>query len=227
MSRKLKALVCVAHPDDETIFFGGLIATKKYDWTVVCVTDANADGLGKERMGQFKKACHLLGVKKIIFLNYPDLFDQRLNTEKLIQDFNNINSQEFYKYIFTHGILGEYGHKHHQDVSYATHKVFQRQKIFSVAYNLYPELSVGLSQKIYNLKTKLLSKIYAGESMRFLGFLPATSSEGFVALKYKEVEEIYSFIVGQKKLITSNLKAYRWLAHFIENRDFELKTRPF
>ena len=228
MSRKLKALVCIAHPDDETLFFGGLISSRKYDWTVILATDANADGLGTERKKRFKKSCKLLGIKKMIYLDFPDIFDQRLDMKKLIGDLQKISKKEKYQIIFTHGILGEYGHQHHQDVCYAVYQSFApKTKIYSAAYNTFPELKVSLTKKLFNLKTKILWKIYADETKSLLHFLPATSDEGFVRLGLKEVDELYAVVNGKKELNKKNLKVYSWLGEYIQGKNYELKARPF
>jgi len=228
MSRKLKALVCVAHPDDETIFFAGLILSKKYDWTILCVTDANADGKGAERMGQFKRACQKLGAAQSLTLGYPDVFGERLNTQNLIQDLKKFQQERKFDFVFTHGPLGEYGHYHHQDVCFSVHQAFaQKSKIFSVAYNTYPMLKVPLTPRNYQIKTSILQKIYAGETSRFLNFLPATSFEGYVRLSQSEVNEIYHFQVSSQKMNRKKLKAYQWLYDFIENKNLDLKSRPF
>ncbi len=228
MSRKLKALVCIAHPDDETLFFGGLISAHKYDWTIVLATDANADGLGDERMKRFQKSCKLLGIKKIIYLGYPDIFNQRLDTTKLANDLREIASKEKFNVVFTHGILGEYGHHHHQDVCYAVYQSFSpKTKVYSAAYNTFPELKVVLSKKLFDLKTKILWKIYSEETKALLHFLPATSAEGFVRLSLKEVNEVYAVVNGQKELEKKNLKVYSWLNEYIQAKNYELKARPF
>ncbi len=225
MSRKLNALVCVAHPDDETIFFGGLILSKNYNWTVVCATDANADGLGAERMRQFKRSCQALGVKNIVTLNFIDKFRKRIPIKKLIIELQKLGD---FDEVYTHGILGEYGHIQHQDVSFAVHQVFASStKVFSVAYNIYPKLHVLLTEKQFKIKTDILWKIYSGESLRFLSLLPATFSEGFCQISISEIKEIYEYVLGKKKLNKKNLEHYAWLATYIEKRDYELKFRPF
>lgn len=225
MKKKTKALICIAHPDDETIFFGGLILSKQYDWTAVCVTDANADGQGAKRMDQFRKACRRLNIQKTFCLNYPDIFSERVDTQKLILDLKKLGS---FQKVLTHGPLGEYGHIHHQDVSWATYQVFgDESEIISPAYNVYPEIKISLSKKDFQTKIKILREIYAGESMRFLGLLPATSAEGYVKFAKSEVDHIYQFIIKKQELEPRKLKHYRWLVDYIRDRLYELKMRPF
>ena len=225
MSRKLNALVCIAHPDDETIFFGGLILSKKYNWTVACVTNANADGHGRARMLQFHKSCRKLGIKKIVHFSYEDKFRKRLPVDYLIPELSALGQ---FDVVYTHGILGEYGHVQHQDVSYAVHQAFNStSKVYSVAYNIYPQIQVRLTARHFKIKTDILWKIYSGESMRFLNLLPATSSEGFCQVSLAEVEELYQFARRLKKLNAKKLKVYSWLTGYIQHRDFELKFRPF
>nr|HPI41640.1 PIG-L family deacetylase [Pseudobdellovibrionaceae bacterium] len=67
-TQKLNNLLVIAHPDDEALFFSGLVLYHKKDhWTIVCVTDANADENGTKRKKDFKKSCKLLGVEKHYF----------------------------------------------------------------------------------------------------------------------------------------------------------------
>src|SRR5262245_23146964 len=118
MSSSKFNLLCVAHPDDEVIFFGGLLQRRRtLPWTIVCMTDANADGDGRRRKLQFEKACRSLGIKDAQWWNYPDIYEQRLPVEDIIAQLR----EEFPRpqNVFTHGIVGEYGHPHHQDVSFA------------------------------------------------------------------------------------------------------------
>ncbi len=226
MSRKLKALVCIAHPDDEVLFFGGLISSHHYDWTIVCATDANADGLGVERKKRFRKSCKLLGIKHLIHLNFPDVFNQRLDVSEMTACLRALAKKENYDLIFTHGALGEYGHQHHQDVCFAVHQSFTK-KIFSASYNTFPDLRVNLTKKLFDLKTKILWQVYSSETKSLLHFLPATSYESFVRLGNKEINEIYAVVTNQKKLEKKNLKVYAWMADYIEEKNYELKERPF
>jgi LmbE family N-acetylglucosaminyl deacetylase len=228
MSKGKYNLVCVAHPDDETIFFGGTIlqgakAKGAAPWRVVCFTDGNADNDGARRKKQFEAACKMLGVKHLDWAGLPDRYEQRLDT----------NSMEAYlrrlpppSAIYTHGVLGEYGHPHHQDVSVAVHRAFAGHKnIFSVAYNSFPEKVITLKESDFKKKAKILTDVYGSETSRFLNLLPVTFTEGYQRLSLSEVELLYDYFTGNSVLTPKALKRYPWLKEFLEtNRD---RARPF
>lgn len=79
-------LVAVAHPDDETFGMGGTMARLAADgWgvTVVCATRGEAgeiadpslatpETLGSVREQELRRACHILGVDDVRFLDYRD-----------------------------------------------------------------------------------------------------------------------------------------------------------
>ena len=183
-----KTLIVTAHPDDESIFFCGLIQSRNSDdFRVVCVTDGNADGHGKIRSKQFTAAMKALDVDDFKMLSYPDIYEQRLNHKELCEDLCQFTD---IKEIYTHGILGEYGHPHHQDVSYAVHRCFDKKlPIWSVAYNCYPDKEFKLTDTQYHLKTQILSNIYLAETRRFVNFIQSYWYEGFAKVDFEEVEE--------------------------------------
>lgn len=124
MKAKAYRLLVVAHPDDETIFFGGLLQKEKsLPWKVICVTDGNADSRGKERAEEFLKATKLFGVKDTEHWNYPDLFTSRLPLKEITERLSTLPKP---KEVYTHGPIGEYGHPHHQDVCLATYRAFPK-----------------------------------------------------------------------------------------------------
>jgi hypothetical protein len=218
-------LICVAHPDDETIFFGGLILRHRvHPWRVVCVTNGNADGLGGQRKLDLIKACERLHVHDVIQFSFPDIYENRLDTELLAHKLNDLPSPQE---IFTHGPLGEYGHPHHQDVCYATNLAFPtHKKLFSVAYNAFPTIQIELSKKEFAAKTQILSEIYGSETIRFLGFLPATFSEGFLKVDRNEVAAIYAYLTGKSENLNPRiLKRFLWLKNFIKTQ--KNIPRPF
>ncbi len=217
----------VSHPDDEALFFGGLIQTKKFEWFVVCVTNGNADGMGEKRKQDFFRSCRVLGVKKAEVWDYPDIFDKRLDTAKITKDLSERLLGNF-KNVFTHGVLGEYGHLHHQDICFAVHSAFRKNsKIFSIAYNTFPKIKIQLTEKLFNKKTKVLWEIYSSESRKLINLLPATFCEGFSQLSFKEVSSIYGWLANGQPLNEKVIKANRWLIPHLKDGGGTLKTRLF
>lgn len=209
-------LVCVAHPDDETIFFGGLIlhqVANRLPWVVLCVT---SDG-NEDRKRQFHEACDLLGVETALWWGFPDRYEKRLDVYELSARLRS----EFSiapENIYTHGIIGEYGHPHHQDVSFAVHSAFRdHPRVFAAAYNAFPDFTIELTASDYEKKSHILTKIYGSETSRFLNVLPSTSVEGFLRLDHDEIDGVYSYLTRPEdtSLDVNRLKKYRWLADYL------------
>lgn len=221
MSKRKFNLVCVAHPDDETIFFGGLLQRRRQGlpWKVICLT---SDGSPK-RKEQFFKACQTLKVEESLWWAYPDRYEERLPVEEIRDRLLSLpNPRE----VFTHGIIGEYGHPHHQDCSWAVHHAFAKNhRVYACSYNAYPELRLRLTQKEFNLKAHILTRIYGSETNRFLNLLPATSEEGFLRLSLHEVDSVYQFLSEPKRRLRFQLNDYLWLEPYMQ-RLKDLK-RPF
>lgn len=228
MSMTKYNLLVVSHPDDETLFFAGLLLRKRrLPWRVICVTDGDADGDGVRRKAQFRRACRMLGVKKSDWLGFPDVFAQRLKTKDLAEALRLLPRPST---VFTHGILGEYGHPHHQDVSYAVHLAFatnRRIPVYSVAHNCYPDLVVRLTREDYATKTKVLKQVYFSETRRFATFLPATATEGFTKVDPQEVEAIYRFLTEKRPLSPKDLKTYKWFTPYLNVLPDPTAHRPF
>lgn len=210
--KPFQIIVC-AHPDDETLFFGGLIQQNRtLPWLVACATDANADGMGKKRHQDFLKACKSLGVQETVFFDLPDIFDRRLDLTRLRQKLEELPPA---KVVYTHGPVGEYGHPHHQDISYAVHQFYvKKARVFSCAHNAFPDRLVRLTKAQYEKKCKILSETYGSETQRFQNILPCTFTEGFCEYSMTEVEAIYRYY-SQKVLPPEGvLKKHKWLRSF-------------
>lgn len=225
----MNCLLVIAHPDDEALFFAGLLLKKnRQSWTIICATDGNADSNGPKRKKDFKKSCQELGAKSFHFLGLPDLFEKRLNVsllQKLLHE--KIKDQNLHR-VYTHGILGEYGHPHHQDVSFAVHQFFfNKTQVWSLSTNAYPEEKITLSLKNFETKSRILTKTYASETSRFLNLLPISSYEGFHRLEYSEVEHLYFYWTKGQRLVRKKLKKYSHLFDFLKSKKKILDQRIF
>lgn len=225
MKAKAYRLLVVAHPDDETIFFGGLLLRERsLPWKVVCLTDGNADGRGVERAEEFRAATKLLGAKATEHWNYPDIFPNRLPVKEIAERLSTFVEP---KEIYTHGPLGEYGHPHHQDACLATHRAFPGAKIFSPAWNCQADKVIKLSAAEYKKKTKAFSEIYRKETESFLNILPDASVEAFTRFSSKEVEALVGFIRREKELDPKAIKHQHWITPMLPELRDKLEVRLF
>lgn len=226
MKPKAYRLLVVAHPDDETIFFSGVLQTKRdLPWHVVCLTDGNADGRGNERRKELAAALKIQGVKSFEQWTYPDIFQQRLPVDEIS---SRLRALPLPKEVFSHGPLGEYGHPHHIDSCLATHRTFgSRLKIFSPAWNCEADFVVHLNKTQYRKKTKAFSEVYRQETSRFVNILPNMAVEGYRRFNTEEVEALAGFFRRERALDPKKLKANSWLAKTLPELREKLEKRLF
>ena len=110
----MKAAIIVAHPDDETIWSGGLILQKpEWEWTVLSLCRAD----DPDRSRKFESVSDLLGFDAFI----SDVDDsnplKQINAQRDIGSrILNFLASTCWDLCLTHGSNGEYGHLRHKEV---------------------------------------------------------------------------------------------------------------
>jgi len=126
-------LFVVAHPDDETIFFGATIAaaSTRQRVDVVCATSRfDDDPVTATRRNEFRRACWMMGARGEM-LPFDDTAEP-LPIDRLTAALTRLVATRHYAAVHTHGVWGEYGHRHHRDVCLATHRAW-RGHVLSLA----------------------------------------------------------------------------------------------
>jgi LmbE family N-acetylglucosaminyl deacetylase len=155
----LRSAVCFfAHPDDETVLAGGIIAMLTHCGVVVhivCCTRgeggelgeppivAGRELLGKARELELTRAARALGAS-VQTLDYIDpivgpddvLSAFEHDADKLAQEFLDIARRRQADLILTHGSDGEYGHPAHQAVNYAVMRALPRMTPHMLIYTV-------------------------------------------------------------------------------------------
>jgi N-acetylglucosaminylphosphatidylinositol deacetylase len=71
-----KTLLCIAHPDDEVMFFLPSLKNAKFGtWALLCFSTGNYDGLGSIRVKELEKSCKTLHIEEFEILSDPKLED--------------------------------------------------------------------------------------------------------------------------------------------------------
>ena len=119
----MKSVLVIAHPDDESLFFGGLLLTQPGDWTIICCSVPRRDSI---RSWKFFDACEAIGAKgRLIASVEPE------PGEPLPLEIMELFDLDGYDRIATHGAEGEYGHRHHLSLHEHIHKCYADKEIWS------------------------------------------------------------------------------------------------
>ncbi|OGG07673.1 hypothetical protein A2872_01795 [Candidatus Gottesmanbacteria bacterium RIFCSPHIGHO2_01_FULL_42_12] len=91
MAKKQKILAIGAHPDDIEYYAGATLSRFSaigYDVTYIIATDGEKGGDPRMRIAELERAGHILGVKRYVYLKYPDgelEYNIKLLKEKILK----------------------------------------------------------------------------------------------------------------------------------------------
>ncbi len=186
----MKALLVVAHPDDETVFLGGYLRKHSfYDWTIVSVTHS----LNSKRGEEFQKACEYYNARPIM-LGFPDELEKSLGEDRLKQDLAQINFKD-YGLVISHNSEGEYGHLHHIEVGKAVRSLCSN--VFQIGYNMNADLKIMLNEWELAQKKKVIQEIYPSQASHWSMNLFDLSQESLISPNYQELSFNSAFL-GRK-----------------------------
>lgn len=200
----MNILVFFAHPDDETMLCGGLLALlSKSGHDVHYLSCTRGEGgecgvpplcsqaqLGSLRELELACAVEVLGGKSLLFLDYLDplvgpdntLFPFTQDQEKLVMELKEYINKKNIDVLITHGSQGEYGHPGHLTVYQVAQKIIHSE---------FPEMLWYTVQAYYDNSSKphILNK--ADQADWIIDVSPVIKEKISAALCHKSQHDLF------------------------------------
>lgn len=131
-NKKLRLLAVLAHPDDESLGFGGTLAkyaAEDVETYLVTATrgergrfgplgrNGNPDEVGRVREAELRAAAGALGIREVCVLNYPDGAVDRVQADSAVREIAAHIRRIRPDVLVTFGPEGAYGHPDHIAIS--------------------------------------------------------------------------------------------------------------
>lgn len=173
-----KALIVVAHADDETIFMGGtILKNKDWEWYLYVLAYRNNKTFDKSQLDGVIKAYEALGIKIHLCKNIMEIEStqddqvvgkQDIMIKNCIEGLYNYAKEEIKPdIILTHNKEGEYGHPQHKKVNQYVNALFPGNTVWEFiapcATNVVPQpfkkdvVIIQLNQDDLDKKRKIYS----------------------------------------------------------------------
>ena len=170
----MKALVIVAHPDDETIWMGGKILSERdWEWTILSLCRKD----DPDRKPKFFGVCKELNARGFISDLDDDHPERKLaSLDEVAKRVEPIVTDKRFDVVYTHGPNGEYGHNRHIETNLTVRRMFeegliQAKQLFEFNYrrvekpfmcvpNPDSDVVFSLKPEIWEKKKYLIHQVY-------------------------------------------------------------------
>jgi hypothetical protein len=214
MGKSAAVLILVAHPSEETTGFSSVCAGAD----VVSVTKGSQDGRVEARAHGFQRACELLGAKRALCLDLPNISPWRFPVEVLTDRLRGFGP---YDRVYTHSPFE--AHLHQRDVALAASQCFEEVWVRNLGG--YAAEAHVLNRQAYQRKLEIINTIYPYDMPLCNGdphpsaadiLANITGIESFVPTRHSEVYQALALTNPEIRADLPNVWAFEVSAYEME-----------